>query len=178
MNMAAANIQGGVDTNGVVKVGLPAAQAAPDFVPAPCGIPNPCEAWLNYTKPYMKQVNNSGAAVVNGQGQIIIGLFQGGGTADIVVDVNGYYLPDVDPTPISVFGGQVTCSTPSIGTSWAKTSCAVTDARVKATQLIQCTYNTRQADDQIPCRIYNIHDGGFSAEVQTGTQFSWLAYTP
>jgi hypothetical protein len=178
-NIAAANIQGGVNTNGVLTVGLPALTVAGAALPINCQPTAPCEAWLNFTKPFMTQVNNSGAAAVNAQGNILVGLFMGGGTADVIIDVDGYYAPDVDPAaPPAVFGGQFTCSAPTIGTSWAKTTCSVDDARVKATQLVQCTYSTRVADDQIPCRVFGIHDGGFSVEVQTGTSAMWLAYTP
>jgi len=61
---------------------------------------------------------------------------------------------------------------------WAKCTVTVNDASIQPNSNIQCTYTTRVADDQIPCRIFGIGSGSFKAEIQTGTSAMWLAYTP
>ena len=84
--------------------------------------------------------------------------------------------PGVCVCPITVGTGVCNGSVP--GPAWAKCTVNINSASIDTTSNIQCTYQTRGADDQIPCRIFNIHAGGFSAEVQTGQTFMWLAYTP
>lgn len=62
--------------------------------------------------------------------------------------------------------------------AWAKCTTTVNDGSIQPNSNIQCTYKTRTADDQIPCRVFNIQDGSFQVEMQTGTTAMWLAYTP
>ncbi|HTD51827.1 MAG TPA: hypothetical protein VK780_02275 [Thermoanaerobaculia bacterium] len=173
-NIAAANIQGGAATNGVLKVGLPPPQASTGDFQIPCGA-SPCEAWLNFSKPWTTQVNNSGTAVVNTSGQVIVGLLQGGGTADVIIDVNGYFIPGVPAASFAAGAGS--CGTSSV-TSWSKCSTTIQDGRIKAGSFVFAQYKTRLADDQIPTRVYNIVDGAFSVEMQGGTSFLWFAYLP
>ncbi len=61
---------------------------------------------------------------------------------------------------------------------WAKCVVVVNNGSIRLNSNIQCTYNTRMSDDQIPCRVFDIHDSGFKVEIQTGARAMWLAYTP
>jgi hypothetical protein len=54
----------------------------------------------------------------------------------------------------------------------------VNNGAIRPNSNIQCTYMTRLSDDQIPCRIFNIQNSSFQAEIQTGASAMWLAYTP
>ena len=80
----------------------------------------------------------------------------------------------------SILTGVEACnvqSVKSIGKSpnWAICKGTVSNAGVQAGMIIVGTYQTRVADDQIPIRIYDIVDGAFSYEIQTGTSFMWMA---
>lgn len=77
-------------------------------------------------------------------------------------------------------GGVVVCSVEPEprGPAWAKCTVTVTDDSIHPNSNIQCTYNTRSSDDQIPCRVFAIATGSFKVEMQTGTTAMWLAYTP
>ncbi|MEP6802654.1 MAG: hypothetical protein ABJC07_11980 [Acidobacteriota bacterium] len=74
VNITIFNISG-AGGNGVVKIGTAAA---------------PTTAWINYPSTETQRAN-AGAVPLNNSGQIVIQIAQGGGTADIIVDVNGYY---------------------------------------------------------------------------------------
>jgi hypothetical protein len=50
----------------------------------------PATAWINYP-PTEIQRSNAGIMALNGSGQIIVQVAQGGGQVDFIVDVNGYY---------------------------------------------------------------------------------------
>ncbi|HYX22336.1 MAG TPA: hypothetical protein VFA98_15945 [Thermoanaerobaculia bacterium] len=87
--------------------------------------------------------------------------------------------PGTCTCPISV--GTLAC--PAVpnepdSPAWAKCTVTVSDPSIQPNSNIQCTYMTRTADDQIPCRIFSIGSGSFKAEIQTGTSAMWLAYTP
>ncbi len=73
-NITIFNISG-AGGNGVVKLGTSA---------------NPPTSWINYP-PTETQRANAGAVTLNPSGQIVVQIAQGGGTADLIVDVNGYY---------------------------------------------------------------------------------------
>lgn len=60
-------------------------------------------------------------------------------------------------------------------TNWAICSGTVTDPDVQEGMIIVGTYQTRMSDTQIPIRIFNIANGSFSFEIQTGTSFMWMA---
>ena len=79
-NLTIFNITG-ASGNGVVKVGTAAA---------------PTTAWINYPATETQRAN-AGALPLSGAGAIVVQVAQGGGTADIIVDVNGYYNGDVGP---------------------------------------------------------------------------------
>ena len=74
----------GAGGNGVLRVGT----ASP-----------PVTGWINYP-PTETQRANAGALPVNGSGEIFVQVNQGGGTVQVIVDVNGYY----SPTPASSTG--------------------------------------------------------------------------
>ena len=87
--------------------------------------------------------------------------------------------------PITV--GVGSCGTsPSTPTSapgvdspnWAICRVTILDASIKTTSTIMATYSTRTSDDQIPLRVFEVRDGSFRVEAQSGTIFRWLAYTP
>jgi hypothetical protein len=61
---------------------------------------------------------------------------------------------------------------------WAICRVTILDASIKARSTIMATYTTRNSDDQIPLRVFEIRDGSFKVEAQSGTLFRWLAYTP
>jgi hypothetical protein len=60
-------------------------------------------------------------------------------------------------------------------TNWAICSGTVTDPEIQEGMIIVGTYQTRASDSQIPIRIFNISNGSFSFEIQTGTSFMWMA---
>lgn len=64
----------GATGNGVVKIGIAAA---------------PTTGWINYPATETQRAN-AGAIPTNGT-QIVVQIAQGGGTANLIVDVNGYY---------------------------------------------------------------------------------------
>ena len=51
---------------------------------------DPPTAWLNYP-PTETQRANAGIVPLNGSGQIVVKVNQGGGSVDVTVDVNGYF---------------------------------------------------------------------------------------
>lgn len=59
--------------------------------------------------------------------------------------------------------------------NWAICSGTVSDPQIAEGMTIVGTYTTRASDSQIPIRIFDVVDGQFSYEVQTGTSFVWLA---
>lgn len=63
----------------------------------------------------------------------------------------------------------------SSATTWAICSGSVSDPDIQEGMVIVGTYTTRVSDSQIPIRIFNIANGSFSFEIQTGTSFMWLA---
>jgi endosialidase-like protein len=52
----------------------------------------PTTAWINYP-PGQGQIGNAGVLPLNGSGQIVFQVNQGGGSIDFTIDVNGYYAP-------------------------------------------------------------------------------------
>jgi hypothetical protein len=77
-------------------------------------------------------------------------------------------------------GGSLICGADPDprGPAWAKCTVIVTDDSIRPNSNIQCTYNTRTSDDQIPCRVFGITTGSFKVEIQTGASATWLGYTP
>jgi hypothetical protein len=59
--------------------------------------------------------------------------------------------------------------------SWAICSGTVSDPEIQSGMIIVGTYSTRVSDTQIPIRIYDIQNGSFAFEIQTGTSFMWMA---
>jgi hypothetical protein len=59
--------------------------------------------------------------------------------------------------------------------NWSICSGTVTDPELQEGMIIVGTYQTRVSDTQIPIRIFNIANGSFSFEIQTGTSFMWMA---
>jgi hypothetical protein len=51
---------------------------------------DPTFAWINYP-PSETQRGNAGFLPLNGSGQIVLKVNQGGGRVDFTVDVNGYF---------------------------------------------------------------------------------------
>ena len=51
---------------------------------------DPTTAWINYPSSETQRAN-AGVVPVNGSGQIVVKVNQGGGSVDFTVDVNGYY---------------------------------------------------------------------------------------
>ena len=74
-----------------------------------------------------------------------------------------------------ILTGVGSCAPTTHGPNWAICSGTVTDPEVQAGMVVVGTYQTRVSDSQIPIRIFNIVDGSFSFEIQTGTSFMWLA---
>lgn len=75
-----------------------------------------------------------------------------------------------------ILTGVGACAQSAIQTpNWAICSGTVTDAEVQEGMVIVGTYMTRVSDTQIPIRIFDIQNGQFSFEIQTGTSFMWLA---
>ncbi len=69
----------------------------------------PLSAWINYP-PTEAQRGNAGVAVLNGSGQIVVQVAQGGGQVDLVVDVNGYYTSVGIVSSLNGLDGNVTLS--------------------------------------------------------------------
>lgn len=84
VNITVFNISG-AGGNGVLQVGIAAA---------------PTTAWINYPATETQRAN-AGAVPTNASGQIVVNPAQGGGTVDLVVDVNGYYLAGATSMPAS-----------------------------------------------------------------------------
>ncbi len=59
--------------------------------------------------------------------------------------------------------------------NWAICKGTVANADVQEGMVIVGTYQTRVNDQQIPIRIFDIQNGAFSFEIQTGTSFMWMA---
>ena len=74
MNITIFNISG-AGGNGTLKLGTAAA---------------PTTGWINYPATETQRAN-AGAVPFNASGQIVVQAAQGGGTLDIIVDINGYY---------------------------------------------------------------------------------------
>lgn len=51
----------------------------------------------------------------------------------------------------------------------------VADSEIQEGMIIVGTYSTRADDYQVPIRIFDIQNGQFSFEIQTGTSFMWMA---
>jgi len=95
-------------------------------------------------------------------------------------------VPGTCDCPISV--GSANCGSSPAGPSpesfgvdspeWSVCRVTILDASIKARSTIMATYNTRTSDDQIPLRVFEVRDGSFKIEAQSGTTFHWLAYTP
>ena len=76
-----------------------------------------------------------------------------------------------------ILAGLGACNPPSVVQSpnWAICSGTVSDPEIQEGMIIVGTYQTRVSDTQIPIRIFNIANGSFSFEIQTGTSFMWMA---
>jgi hypothetical protein len=74
VNITIFNISG-AGGNGTLKLGTAAA---------------PTTSWINYP-PTETQRANAGAVPLSGGGAIVVQAAQGGGTLDLIVDINGYY---------------------------------------------------------------------------------------
>ena len=85
MNITVFNITG-AGGNGTLKLGTAA---------------SPTTSWINYP-PTETQRANAGAVPLSAGGAIVVQAAQGGGTLDIIVDVNGYYLAG----PVSMATGH------------------------------------------------------------------------
>jgi len=67
------------------------------------------------------------------------------------------------------------CTSAGQTSNWAICSGTVTDPEIQEGMVVVGTYLQRVSDTQIPIRIFDIQDGSFSFEIQTGTSFMWLA---
>jgi hypothetical protein len=85
MNITVFNITG-AGGNGTLKLGTAAA---------------PTTSWINYPATETQRAN-AGAVPLSAGGAIVVQAAQGGGTLDIIVDVNGYYLAG----PVSMPAGH------------------------------------------------------------------------
>ena len=74
-----------------------------------------------------------------------------------------------------ILTGLGACSAATHAPNWAICAGTVSDPEIQAGMIIVGTYSTRVSDTQIPIRIFNIQNGGFSFEIQTGTSFMWMA---
>ena len=74
-----------------------------------------------------------------------------------------------------ILSGVGACAADGHVVSWAICSGTVTDPDVQEGMVIVGTYVSRASDSQIPIRIFNIQNGSFQFEIQTGTSFMWLA---
>ncbi|HTY40775.1 MAG TPA: S-layer homology domain-containing protein [Thermoanaerobaculia bacterium] len=75
----------------------------------------------------------------------------------------------------TVLTGVGSCSAAAQTPNWAICAGTVTNPEIEEGMVIVGTYMTRVSDSQIPIRIFDIQNGQFSFEVQTGTSFMWLA---
>ncbi len=97
----------GAGGNGVFKVGI---------------ANDPTTAWLNYP-PTETQRGNAGVLPVNGSGQIVVEVAQGGGSVNFTVDINGYYaLFSASSTfewdtagPVGIVGNSIASTGQSFG---------------------------------------------------------------
>ncbi|MEO8587070.1 MAG: hypothetical protein ABI584_12985 [Acidobacteriota bacterium] len=94
LNVAVFNIVG-ASSNAVFKLGIPGGTS---------------QAWLNFP-PTQGQIDNAGVAPVDGSGNVEVSVFQGGGSVDFVVDVNGYYAPGAN----LIFTGTVLVNVTAAG---------------------------------------------------------------
>ncbi|MFY9549768.1 MAG: S-layer homology domain-containing protein [Thermoanaerobaculia bacterium] len=74
-----------------------------------------------------------------------------------------------------ILTGFGSCGVGAQTPNWAICSGTVADSSIQADMVVVGTYLTRVSDTQIPIRIFDIQDGSFSFEIQTGTSFMWLA---
>ncbi len=87
--------------------------------------------------------------------------------------------PGTCACPLTV--GEAECDTDATdprSPNWSKCVVIINNGAIRDNSNIQCTYKTRVADDQIPCRVFDIHASGFKVEIQRGASVMWLAYTP
>lgn len=75
----------------------------------------------------------------------------------------------------TVLTGVGSCLTAGQSPNWAICDGVITNPEIREGMVIVGTYVTRASDSQIPIRIFDIQNGQFSFEVQTGTSFMWLA---
>jgi hypothetical protein len=76
-------------------------------------------------------------------------------------------------------GTGILCSDPTaVKPAWSKCATAVYSSAITVGSKIMATYNTRGSDEQIPLRVFNVSNGHFAVEGQSGQVFTWLAYTP
>jgi hypothetical protein len=75
----------------------------------------------------------------------------------------------------TILAGVGSCDAVTQTPNWAICAGTVTNPDVRTGMIIVGTYQTRVSDTQIPIRIFNIQDGQFSFEIQTGTSFMWMA---
>jgi hypothetical protein len=75
-----------------------------------------------------------------------------------------------------ILAGVGNCVSAVAGTSPFKIcEGVVSDPEIQEGMIIVGTYSTRADDYQIPIRIFDIQNGQFSFEIQTGTSFMWMA---
>ena len=74
-----------------------------------------------------------------------------------------------------LLSGVGACAAGGHVVNWAICAGTVTDPDVQEGMVIVGTYVSRASDSQIPIRIFNIQNGSFEFEIQTGTSFMWLA---
>jgi hypothetical protein len=74
-----------------------------------------------------------------------------------------------------ILTGLGACSGFTQSPNWAICAGTVSDPEIQEGMVIVGTYSTRVSDTQIPIRIFNIQNGSFSFEIQTGTSFMWMA---
>ena len=74
-----------------------------------------------------------------------------------------------------ILAGLGSCNVPAQATNWAICAGTVSNPEIQEGMIIMGTYSTRASDTQIPIRIFNILDGSFCFEIQTGTSFMWMA---
>jgi hypothetical protein len=86
----------GATGNGVVKVN-------------PTGSPAAIQALVNYP-PNQSQIDNASVVPLGAGGSIDVGVFQGGGSAGLIVDVNGYYALQTLVNTVNGLSGYLTLS--------------------------------------------------------------------
>ena len=74
-----------------------------------------------------------------------------------------------------ILAGHGACSAAARAANWAICAGTVSDPEIQEGMIIVGTYSTRVSDTQIPIRIFNILNGSFCFEIQTGTSFMWMA---